>query len=131
MTEPNDIAATLNDLERQVFEAVRGLGEVRVREISEALANNGRPLAYTTVMTVLVRLWEKGYLLRKRDGRAYCYQVRSSEQIAGTIGGRAVRDAITRFGEHAIVGFVQELTPEQRDAILRLLQGVGGDDAQA
>ena len=31
------------------------------------------PLAYTTVMTILVRLWRKGRVDRQRDGRAYAY----------------------------------------------------------
>ena len=30
-------------------------------------------LAYTTVMTVLARLWKKGRLNRERSGRAYAY----------------------------------------------------------
>src|SRR5258708_7817287 len=37
-----------------------------------------RPLAYTTVTTVLVRLWEKGRLERRRDGRAFAYHPTSS-----------------------------------------------------
>jgi predicted transcriptional regulator len=32
------------------------------------------PLAYTTVMTVLVRLWDKGMLERRREGRAFGYR---------------------------------------------------------
>jgi predicted transcriptional regulator len=73
-------------------------------------------------MTVLTRLWEKGYLLRQRSGRAYLYEARAADEIAGTVGGRAVREAIERFGAHAIVGFAQGLTPEQRQAIVRTLQ---------
>jgi len=32
------------------------------------------PLAYTTVMTILTRLWEKSMLDRRPEGRAYAYQ---------------------------------------------------------
>jgi BlaI family transcriptional regulator, penicillinase repressor len=42
------------------------------RETLEALSPRRR-FAYTTIMTILVRLWRKGLLERKRDGRAYAY----------------------------------------------------------
>src|SRR5439155_1537435 len=50
----------------------------------------GRDLAYTTVMTVLARLSDKGLVTRERVGRAYAY--------------RAVRDeaefpAVSRYGD--------------------------------
>jgi predicted transcriptional regulator len=42
------------------------------------------PLAYTTVMTVLVRLHQKGYLEREKEGRQFFYRLtqgkRSSSQ---------------------------------------------------
>jgi predicted transcriptional regulator len=48
-----------------------------------ALLRTTRPLAYTTVMTVLVRLWNKGRLERQPDGRAYVYRpVVTREQYA-------------------------------------------------
>jgi predicted transcriptional regulator len=45
-------------------------------EVNEAL---GADLAYTTVMTVLTRLWRKGLLERTRRGRAYAYRALVSE----------------------------------------------------
>src|ERR1700735_2447390 len=43
-----------------------------VREIVDDL-RPGRPLAYTTVMTVMENLHRKGWLRRERDGRAWRY----------------------------------------------------------
>src|SRR5712691_566056 len=41
------------------------------------------PVAYTTVMTILVRLWQKGRLERERDGRAFAYHpILSREEAA-------------------------------------------------
>ena len=37
-------------------------------EVQDAV---GRDLAYTTIMTILTRLWHKGLVERHRDGRAY------------------------------------------------------------
>src|SRR6201987_4154913 len=44
-----------------------------VREMVEAL-HGQRPLAYTTVMTVMENLHRKGWLRRERDGRAWRYE---------------------------------------------------------
>jgi predicted transcriptional regulator len=41
------------------------------------------PLAYTTAMTILVRLWDKGMVERRRSGRAFAYHpVASREEWA-------------------------------------------------
>ena len=46
-------------------------------ELTEALKPQHN-VAYTTVMTVLVRLWKKGLLERRRRGRAFEYRARES-----------------------------------------------------
>ena len=51
-----------------------------VREVLRDLQRH-RTIAYTTVMTVMDNLHNKGVLARKRDGRAYLYwPVRSREE---------------------------------------------------
>ena len=47
-------------------------GEADVGEVREAL-HESRPLAYTTVMTVLERLARKGMVTRKKSGRSFRY----------------------------------------------------------
>jgi predicted transcriptional regulator len=49
-------------------EEPRSVGEIRKR-----LQDRGSQLAYTTVMTVLSRLHDKGVLVRKREGRRFLY----------------------------------------------------------
>jgi predicted transcriptional regulator len=44
-----------------------------VREVLDDLRDD-RPLAYTTVMTVMENLHRKGWLRRHRDGRAWRYE---------------------------------------------------------
>src|SRR5258705_10115440 len=46
---------------------------VLVREMVDAL-HDDRPLAYTTVMTVMENLYRKGWLRRERDGRAWRHE---------------------------------------------------------
>ena len=50
-------------------------GEGNVRDVAEKL---GRPLAYTTVMTTLDRLYKKGLLDRRKAERAFLYSPRLS-----------------------------------------------------
>ncbi|MCB0412373.1 MAG: BlaI/MecI/CopY family transcriptional regulator [Bdellovibrionales bacterium] len=47
-------------LEMQVLGAVGSGNNLSVGDIQQALKTNGPDLAYTTVMTVLVRLYNKG-----------------------------------------------------------------------
>lgn len=47
-------------------------GWMTTRDVMEVL-DGERDLAYTTVMTILVKLWKKGLVERTRDGRAYAY----------------------------------------------------------
>jgi predicted transcriptional regulator len=73
------------------------------RSVMESLPED-RAVGYTTVMTVLSRLWKKGRLDRRRDGRAHAYKpVRSRadytamrmEEILDSAGERSV--ALARF----------------------------------
>ena len=90
-------------------------------EVREAV---GGDLAYTTVMTILTRLWQKGRLDRERSGRAYAYRpaVDEAEHFAGrmhdTLSGARDREA-------ALSRFVDELTPTEITLIRDLLD----DDA--
>jgi predicted transcriptional regulator len=64
------LRAALGRLERAVMDTVWAGGDFSVREVQTAL---GRPVAYTTVMTTLDRLYKKGLVKRRREGRAFVY----------------------------------------------------------
>jgi hypothetical protein len=76
------------------MEALWRHGEGNVREVGARL---GRPLAYTTVMTTLDRLYKKGLLDRRKQDRAFLYsprythaqwqQKRAGEFLAGYLSG--------------------------------------------
>lgn len=59
-----------------------------VREVLTALPR-GKALAYTTVLTVLDRLHDKGLVRRQRDGKAFRYRARVSREA--WVGERAAR----------------------------------------
>lgn len=59
------------------------LGEATVRDIQAALATS-RPRAYTTIMTILDRLAQKGVVERQKAGRAWLYKAQLSADQART-----------------------------------------------
>lgn len=68
----------LGPLEERVLETLwRSPVGGSVREVQRSLGND---LAYTTVMTTLDRLYKKGLLDRRRDGRAFRYVSRTSRE---------------------------------------------------
>ena len=68
-------AATLGHLELTVMEILWTGGEASVHDV---IAKMERPLAYTTVMTTLDRLFKKGLLERRKADRAFVYAPRLS-----------------------------------------------------
>lgn len=104
------------ELENQVLDVVWAApGPVTPREVHEALSKE-RDLAYTTAMTILVRLCEKRVLEREPAGRAFAYRPRiSREQRAAA----RMSDALTTAGDPALAltHFVKALAPDQLDEL--------------
>ncbi len=115
------VVGTLGTLEGSVLEVVWGAsGPVTVRDVQSALQE---PLAYTTLMTTLDRLYKKGYLRREKVGRAFCYGPRvSREQLeqglaSGVIG------ALLRKGEpRPILSCIVESVGDHDHALLDELE---------
>src|SRR5437764_825045 len=63
----------IGPLEITVMEILWANGESNVHDVVQRL---GRPLAYTTVMTTLDRLYKKGMLERRKEERAFLYAPR-------------------------------------------------------
>ena len=53
-----------------------------VADVQQCLETAGHALAYTTIMTVLGRLHDKGVLTRKKDGKRYLYLLSTSSKRA-------------------------------------------------
>ena len=80
----------------------------------------GGDLAYTTVMTILVRLHAKGLIAREKAGRAYAYRpvVAESHVVA-----EQVRRLLDRGHDRAAVlqGLVEGLQPDEEQLLRDLL----------
>jgi predicted transcriptional regulator len=87
-------------------------------EVQKAL---GDGLAYTTVMTTLTRLYEKGLVARERVGRAYAYQPVAEE--AGHLAARMRALLETGHDRAAVLSrFVDELSPADSQLLTALLR---------
>jgi predicted transcriptional regulator len=88
---------------------------------AEVLAQMHGALAYTTVMTTLARLFEKGLVDRRSAGRGYAYspKVREAE-----LAGRRIRALLDRGHDRAAVlqGFLSELSPDEERVLRHLLE---------
>lgn len=80
-----------------------------------------RPLAYTTVLTILSRLRDKERLERTRVGRGFQYRaIRSREEDAADRMSEILRQVADR--PEALTHFVEELAPRDRDELERVLR---------
>jgi predicted transcriptional regulator len=78
---PRHSILNLAPLELECMSVLWPLGEGTVRDIHGQLAAS-RPRAYTTIMTIMDRLAQKGIVTRRRVGRAYLYQANLTAEEA-------------------------------------------------
>lgn len=111
----------MGELEAKVMEVLWSHdGAMKPGEVHKQLAR-GRELAYTTVMTILVRLWGKGLLERQREGRAYVYRPVESRAAYAA---RRMREILESAGSQAeaLASFVESMTRSDRARLRRLLE---------
>lgn len=88
-------------------------------EVHEVVSGE-RALAYNTVLTILMRLFDKGRLERQRDGRAYAYRpLVSREEYAAARMEQLLDDAKDRPA--ALARFLDHLGDADRAQLRRLL----------
>lgn len=88
---------------------------VTVREVLEDLQQE-RSIAYTTVMTVMDNLHQKGWVRREVDGRAYRYTAVSTRAAyAAALMNEAWSQSDNRAA--ALVAFFGMMSPEEREAL--------------
>lgn len=114
------IRKILGDLESDIMEVVWATGDASVRDVHQRLESR-RDLAYTTVMTVMSRLADKGLLRKRKDGAAFVYSPALTQEaftkgVVGTLLGELLEDftvpTLSQF-----VDSVGEQDPEVIDAL--------------
>jgi predicted transcriptional regulator len=103
------LASMFGTLELRVLDALWARGtESSVRDVLDAFPN----AAYTTVMTTMERLYRKGVLERRKDGRAFLYRpVSSRDEMETGFVARALQPLLRRGSAQPILScFVDEVS---------------------
>ncbi len=123
----SSIIKILGELEKEIMDVVwKNSSPVTVREVFERISKK-RKIAYTTVMTIMGRLTEKGILVRKLKGSSYLYQPKvSRDQFIARAAHRIFATAVSNLGEEVASYFLKEikkLNPKKRQKLLKILDG--------
>ena len=115
----------LGSLESEVLAALRGLGEAPARDVRKALEARGVRVAYTTVATILGRLFVKGLVKRRREtcrgGERYVYRPANVEHKYLM---NVLRGVVDMFGPSGVVHLNEEiakLNPKEERELRRRL----------
>jgi BlaI family penicillinase repressor len=109
------------ELEADVMSVIWEKGQATVQDVLNVLAPR-RNLAYTTVMTVMSRLAEKGVLLREKEGRAFVYRPAVPQDKAA---GSLLRSLVRRLYDGATgkaIAHLLEMEENVDDAELERLE---------
>ncbi len=111
----------LGPLEREVVAVLKERREGNTRAVLEGLRSRNKDVAYTTVSTILTRLYAKGAIDRRSEpfkgGERYIYMYRDIENayIDDLLGG-----LVRTFGRPGVVHLAQRLEGLGEDDLKRL-----------
>lgn len=104
-------------------------GSSSVRDILTDL-HPERPLAYTTVMTVMEKLHRKGWLSRERDGRAFLYSpIASREEYSAGLMAQALDTSSDRVA--TLVRFFEQMSPHEAETLRSALDSESHDPGES
>lgn len=111
------------ELELSILKIVRTFGRVTVRHVYENLDPQG---SYTTVMTVMSRMAEKGELERVKEGKQYIYWATPQNEASSKSILKRIQDRIFGGKPTAMVSYLldldQEISDEELAQIEKLIQ---------
>ena len=111
------------ELELSILQTVQKLGRVTVRDVYASLGNKG---SYTTVMTVMSRMADKGELMREKEGKQYFYWIEATNQAPAKNTLQRIQDKIFGSKSTAMVSYLLEagqgLSDQELTEIEELIQ---------
>src|SRR5262245_39411734 len=99
-------------LELLCLRALWTLQEGSVKEV-QRIVGETRPLAYTTIMTVLDRLVRKGKLARRKVGRSFVYAPQASRDALRRVAVRELLDGFFNGSEEELMQFLRNTADSQ------------------
>lgn len=120
-TSKKGIRQVLGDLEADIMEQIWKQSPASVKVVHESLVQK-RPIAYTTIMTVMGRLADKGLLKRQQEGRAYVYMPSfSREEFCSNAVSTVMDGLLGGFGEPVLSHFVDTVSDHDTATLDQLL----------
>ncbi|MGH3114782.1 MAG: BlaI/MecI/CopY family transcriptional regulator [Gaiellaceae bacterium] len=114
------VARYLGELQAEVMDVFWGRGDATVREVVTKL-NERHDLAYTTILTLVSRLWLRGLLARELEGRGFRYRAaKSREEFLAELSDELIDRLIADFGEIAVARLgerLEGLDPKRRQRL--------------
>src|SRR3972149_4789654 len=124
--------ATPTDRELEALKVLWDRREATVREIADAMNSGDQELAYTTVLSLLQVMEQKGLVAHRRDGRAYVYLPRverqeTFRQLAGGFLEKVFDGAVDEYLVHALDS--KRLSDQELDQLEAMLAAARGRGA--
>lgn len=120
----HSLSDVLGPLEAEIMDVVWDSGDVTVRDVHQILSAK-RSIAYTTVMTTMGRLTDKGLLKRMEAQPAHHYTaVVSRDQYATSTVKSVVDWLLGHFPDPAVAYFIDRVEEEDEEVIDRLRQAI-------
>ena len=117
------VARYLGALQAEVLGVFWERESATIRDVLGSLAPHRR-LAYTTVLTIVTRLWSRGLLERQPEGRSFRYRaVKTREQFLSELSDALIDRLLGDFGEIAVARLgdrLGRLDADQRRRLRRL-----------
>lgn len=114
---------SFGELELSILKIIRESGRVTVREVYEKLGSEG---GYTTIMTVMSRMADKGELMREKEGKQYTYWVDSQNESPSKNILKRIQDKIFAGKPTAMVSYLldgeSEISDQDLEEIEKLIQ---------
>lgn len=115
----------LHELEAAIMDVVWSK-QLRAFAVADVLAvlEKRREIAYTTVMTTVVRLYDKGLLSRKRDGKRYLYSPKlTREAFLESTAREVLKGSVARPAALALLAErVSEASDHELDELEQLIK---------
>lgn len=121
---------TLGETEMELLQHVWRLKRATVAEVHQQVLQT-RPIAYTTVMTIMKKLADKGFLGYEQEGAAYHYfALKPAEQVRSNV----LRDVMNKVFSGSPIALVQTLVAQdnfdeaQLEEIRQLIDKMSDED---
>jgi BlaI family transcriptional regulator, penicillinase repressor len=124
---PRTKATTLTNAEHRIMEVIWSRGSATVAQVVHALKGKD---AYSTILTLMRILKEKGYLSTRKEGRAFVFTPNVDRDTAAR---KAVKQLLSKFfagsASELVLSFLREedITPGELDELKRKIGEAGGD----